>query len=149
MHEHDPDEPEWYSVGPTPEDDEPDTWSVAPGVHVTINQAPPKPANHRAEERRARTRRWLLVHGAAGGVGWYLGLGPSMAALLDTSGPGAPFTGLALAGMTYVAAELVTERLIARYVPSDHLRRAAAWVARIPFATALLATALHAPTGLI
>lgn len=120
---------------------------MPPGVHITFTPPtpPPPPTDPHAAHRRARARRWLLVHGAAAGTGWTFGLYHSIDAFLGTLGPGAPAAGLALAAFSWVGAGLVTERIVSRYVPTDQLRAAAAWACRIPFATALLATALHAP----
>lgn len=152
-----PPEPEperrpWYSIGKQPTDEPaqpaeaPPIPGMPPGVHITFTPPPtPPPTPSHQQERRTRIRRWLLVHGAAAAVGWTVGLYDAITALLNTLGPGAPGTGLAMAGMYWIAAALFTERIVARYVPSDQLRAAAAWALRIPFATALLATALHAP----
>lgn len=140
------DEPRWYSVGDdTPEPPEPGP--AAPGFHFTITPPPAvQPVNSREAERRARARRWLLAHGAAAGVGRAFGLKAAMTAFLDSTGGGAAAAGLALAGMSWLAAEFVGERY-ARILPR-RLRPAATWLLRIPFATALLATALHAPSAL-
>lgn len=118
-----------------------------PGVHVTFTPPAPQPSptDPHAAHRHARTRRWLLTHGAAAATGWTLGIYHPLAAFLDTLGPGAPAAGLALSAFSWIGAGLVTERIVSRYVPTDQLRAAAAWACRIPFATALLATALHAP----
>ena len=142
----------WYSIGkqppsqPAPPPPPAQIPGVPPGVHITFTP-PPAPAAVPAngQEHRARARRWLLVHGAAAGVGWTFGLYHSIDAFLGTLGPGAPAAGLALAAFSWIGAGLVTERIVSRYVPTDQLRAAAAWACRIPFATALLVTALHAP----
>lgn len=147
----------WYSVGkqppsqPAPPPPAAQIPGMPPGVHITFAPPTPQPppSDTQAAHRRARARRWLLVHGAAAATGWTFGLYHPLAAFLDTLGPGAPAAGLALAAFSWVGAGLVTERIVSRYVPTDQLRAAAAWACRIPFATALLATALHAPNSLI
>ncbi|MEV7867461.1 hypothetical protein AB0P17_15470 [Streptomyces sp. NPDC088124] len=140
---------EWWSLGrrtvPAPAATAPE--ELAPGVHVTVNQpvqpAPvaAAPVDERAQQRRSLIRRWLLFHGAAAGTGWYLGLGPSMAALLADSGQSAPAVGVAL---------ILVTTIFGAYLPGltfipPPLRPVAVWVCRIPAATAALALALHAP----
>ncbi|MFF5001728.1 hypothetical protein ACFY3G_02775 [Streptomyces phaeochromogenes] len=144
----------WYSVGkqaaeqPAQPAEPSQVPGLPPGLHITFTPPPTAPsAPSHQQQRRSRIRRWLLAHGAAAGTGWTFGLYHSIAAFLAPLGPGAPGAGLALAGMFWVLAALFTERIVARYVPSDQLRAAAAWALRIPFATALLATALHAPNA--
>ncbi|MFE9645297.1 hypothetical protein ACFYO0_14510 [Streptomyces sp. NPDC006365] len=142
-------EPHWWSVGDQPYDeDQPATIPVAPGINVTITPATPtpEPVDTRAHDRRARARRWFLVHGAGAFAGWSFGLYHSIAAFLDTLGPGAPGAGLCLAGFGWFGAEFATERYV-RILPS-RTRPAAAWALRIPFSTALLTVALHAPNAL-
>ncbi|WP_435218390.1 hypothetical protein [Streptomyces sp. bgisy034] len=141
-------EPRWWSVGKKPDAAEPDQGSgLPPGFHITFTPPPaPEPVDTGSRHRRARVRRWLLVHGAGAGIGYAFGLGPSMAAFLDTLGPGAPAAGLALTGFGWFGAELIGERYT-RILPS-RLRPAAHWVLRIPMSTALLVTALHAPNAL-
>jgi hypothetical protein len=148
----DPDEtPRWWSIRKSQDDDQPEPEqppAMPPGWHITFTPPPaPDPVDPRARERRARARRWFLIHGAAAGTGWTIGLYHSMAAFLDTLGPGAPAAGLALAGFGWFGAEVVGERYV-RILPS-RTRPPVLWVLRIPFATALLATALHAPNALI
>jgi hypothetical protein len=119
---------------------------VAPGVHITVNQPQPQPAASGGPDRRARARRWLLIHGAAAGVGWAFGFHHSLAAFLETLGPGGTAAGLAVAGGAWFAAEIVAERYVI-LLPS-RTRPPVIWALRIPFATALLTTALHAPNSL-
>lgn len=118
-----------------------------PGVHITVNQPQPQPVHPHTPDRRARARRWLLLHGAAAGAGWSFGFYHSLTALLNTLGPGGAAAGLAVAGGSWFAAEMVTERYVT-LLPS-RTRPPVIWALRIPFATALLATALHAPNALI
>lgn len=141
-------EPPWWSVGKNADTTQPDQGSgLPPGFHITFTPPPtPEPVDFGAQDRRARARRWLLIHGASAGTGYAFGLGPSMAAFLDTLGPGAPAAGLALAGFGWFGAELIGERYV-RILPS-RLRPAAHWALRIPMSTALLVTALHAPNAL-
>jgi hypothetical protein len=138
----------WWTRRPAPaEPDQPDpqTWTVSPGVQVTINQPPPAPAFTPTSAWRLRVRRWLLRHAAAAAVGWMFGLYQSMAALVDGPERGGSAAGLGLAAIGWLFAEIVTDRL-GRYLPA-RLRAAVHWTARIPFATALLVTALHAPNA--
>jgi hypothetical protein len=143
----------WWSSRPAPDQPNPDpagpqTWTVSPGVQVTINQPPQAPSAPASTSLwRLRTRRWLLRHGAAAGVGWMFGLYQSMAALLDSPERGGAAAGLGLAGIGWLFAEIVTDRL-GRHLPA-RLRAAVRWTARIPFATALLVTALHAPNAVL
>ncbi|MFJ7049025.1 hypothetical protein ACIQVC_37305 [Streptomyces sp. NPDC101112] len=122
---------------------------VAPGVHITVNQPQPQPpaAAPGGPDRRARARRWLLIHGAAAGVGWAFGFHHSLAAFLDTLGPGGTAAGLAVAGGGWFAAEVITERYVT-LLPS-RMRPPVIWALRIPFATALLTTALNTPNALL
>ncbi|MGW7085039.1 hypothetical protein ACWGH2_16325 [Streptomyces sp. NPDC054871] len=144
MHEHDQDdEPEWFSVGPDDDDPTPPA-PQQPGVHITVTPPPPPPVDPAAMDRRRRMRRWLAVHGAAAAIGWHSGLGSVAEDFLSDVGDGAPMAGLVLAGIAWYAAELATERV--GLVPS-RLRPAARVIYRIPFATILLAVALHAPRG--
>ena len=141
----------WWSArkepGPDPDPGPDHTDPLPPGVHVHITpQPPPAPVDPATADRRARARRWLAVHGAAAGVGWTFGLYDAMAYGLRTVGDGGVPMGLALAGLSYVGADFVLSRY-GRFVP-HRLRPAAAWVLHIPFATALLATALYAPHAL-
>ncbi|CAL9350399.1 hypothetical protein SUDANB1_00449 [Streptomyces sp. enrichment culture] len=142
-------EPRWWSIGKQPAEEPHQQGSdPAPGVHVHITPPPPPPpVDTSTHDRRAHARRWFLVHGAAAGVGWTFGLYDSMAAFLNTLGPGGSAAGLALAGFGWFAAEVVGERYV-RVLPS-RVRPPVLWVLRIPMATALLATALHAPNALI
>jgi hypothetical protein len=138
--------PWWTRPAPDePDQPEPQTWTVSPGVQVTINQPPQAPVRPPTSAWRLRTRRWLLRHGAAAGVGWMFGLYQSMAALVDSPERGGSAAGLGLAGIGWLFAEIITDRL-GRYLPA-RLRAAVHWTARIPFATALLVTALHAPNA--
>jgi hypothetical protein len=159
-HTHDPrrtpmtapdEEPHWWSVGKEPAaGDQPSEGSEPPpGWHITFTPPPPpapQPVDTRAQDRQARARRWLLVHGAAAGVGWTFGLYDAMAEFLDTLGPGGSAAGLALAGFGWFAAEVVGERYV-RILPT-RTRPPVLWALRIPMSTALLATALHAPNAL-
>ncbi|MCL6733314.1 hypothetical protein [Streptomyces neyagawaensis] len=120
---------------------------VAPGVHITVNQPQPPPAAQGGPDRRARARRWLLIHGAAAWVGWTFGFHHSLAAFLDTLGPGGTAAGLAVAGGSWFAAEVITERYVI-LLPS-RMRPPVVWALRIPFATALLTTALNTPNSLL
>lgn len=144
-------EPPWWSVGKPPADDSAGEQgpTAPPGFHITFTPPTPPaaPADTRTRERRARARRWFLIHGASAGTGYTFGLYHSMAAFLDTLGPAAPATGLCLAGISWLGAEIITDRY-GRFLPA-RLRPAVLWTARIPYATALLATALHAPNALI
>jgi hypothetical protein len=140
-------EPHWWAVGKdsAAEQPQPDQGSgLPPSFHITVTPPPtPEPVDTHATERRTRARRWFLAHGAAAGVGWSFGLYDSMAAFFNTLGPGAPAAGLALTGFGWIGAEVLGERYV-RILPT-RLRPAAHWALRIPMATALLATALHAP----
>ncbi|WP_330349601.1 hypothetical protein [Streptomyces sp. NBC_00582] len=128
---------------------QPQPTEVAPGIHITVQ--PPQPAETPAQQRdrawRQAVRRWLAVHGAAAGVGWAFGLKTAITAMLTAAQNGGVAAGLALAAFSYVGAEYVMARYL-RIVPPP-LRPAAMWVLRIPFATALLATALYTPNALI
>ncbi|MFF7259492.1 hypothetical protein ACFZCL_04250 [Streptomyces sp. NPDC008159] len=140
----------WWSLtkDATPtEEPAPEQVEVAPGVHITVNQPQPRPTAPPGSDRRARARRWILVHGAGAGVGYSFGLYHSLATFLNATGPGAPAAGLTVAAGSWFAAEIVTERYLG-FLPS-RTRPAALWACRIPFSTALLATALHAPNPLI
>lgn len=146
------DEPRWWSVGKPPADDQPHPDPeppppMPPGWNITFTPPEqPQPVDTHTRERRARARRWFLLHGAAAGTGYTFGLYHSMAAFLNTLGPAAPATGLCLAGIGWFGAEVVGERYV-RILPS-RTRPPVLWALRIPFATALLATALHAPNAL-
>lgn len=145
-----PGEPPWWSVGKEPAAPPPPTPdTTAPGVHVHITPPPEPPAvDHAAVDRRARARRWFLAHGAAAGTGWTFGLHDAIThGLLEPTGNGATAAGLALAGFGWFGAEFVGERYV-RVLPS-RVRPPVLWALRIPMATALLATALHAPNALI
>lgn len=141
-------EPRWSEVGKEPADP-PRPDPEPPGVHVHITPPPEPPAvDHAAVNRRARARRWFLVHGAAAGIGWTFGLHDAIThGLLEPTGDGATAAGLALAGFGWIGAEFVGERY-GRILPT-RIRPPFLWVLRIPMATALLATALHAPNALI
>lgn len=141
----------WYSVGPRtapgPDPDGPQTWTVSPGVQITLappqQTAQPSPASL----RRQRIRRWLARHAAAAGVGWLFGLYQSVDAFVNSIDRGGAAAGLALAGFGWWGAELVTDRLgRIPFVPQRTLP-ALHWLARVPFATALLVTAIHAPNA--
>jgi hypothetical protein len=142
----------WWSSRPAADQPAPDpagpqTWTVSPGVQVTINQPPQAPPARPTSAYRLRVRRWFLRHGAAASVGWTFGLYQSMAALVDSPERGGAAAGLGLAGIGWLFAEIITDRL-GRFLPA-RLRAAVHWTARIPFATALLATALHAPNAVL
>jgi hypothetical protein len=139
-------EPPWWSLGKARADGQADAPPpVPPAVHITVNQ--PQPTDIRTPHRRSRARRWFLIHGAGAGVGYTFGLYHSIAAFLNTIGPGAPAAGLCLAGFGWFAAEFATERY-QRFLP-PRTRPPVIWALRIPFSTALLAVALHAPNALI
>lgn len=137
----------WYSVrNPgAPDPDGPQTWTVAPGVQITVPAPQPATEPSYASVRRQRIRRWLVRHAAAAGVGWTFGLYQSMSAFLNGLGHGGAAAGLALAGFGWWGSELVTDRLgRAPFVPQRTLP-ALHWLTRVPFATALLVTCLYAP----
>lgn len=139
------DEPRWWSIGKET-DAEPTEPPMPPGFHITFTPPPaPEPVDTRTQERRARVRRWLLIHAAAAGTGWTIGLYQAMTAFLNTLDNGAPAAGLALAGFGWFGAEVIGERYV-RILPS-RTRPPVLWALRIPMATALLATALHAPNA--
>jgi hypothetical protein len=144
-----PDEPRWWEAAKNPANEEPPPEPAAPGVHVHITPPPaPEPVDHTAVDRRHRTRRWLAVHGAAAFTGWTFGLYDAISSgLLDPLGQSAPAAGLALAFFGWFGAEVVGERYV-RILPT-RVRPPVQWALRIPMATALLATALHAPNALI
>jgi hypothetical protein len=144
-----PDEPRWWEVGKEPPAPLAPQDTTAPGVHVHITPpAEPPPIDSAAVHRRVRARRWFLVHGAAAGTGWTFGLYDAISTgLLDPLGQGAPAAGLALAAFGWIGAEIAGERY-GRILPT-RIRPPFLWVLRIPMATALLATALHAPNALI
>ena len=141
--------PAWHATGDQADPNQPYPWP-GPGIHITFPPPPPppqeSPGQQRDRERRAAVRRWLAVHGAAAGVGWSAGLKATFTAFLQTTGNGGVAAGLALAFFAYIGAEFATERF-GRFLPRK-FRPALSWAARIPFATALLATALHAPHAL-
>lgn len=140
--------PRWWSLRKSngaPADPEPETDQPAPGVHVTINQPAPAATNGRAHERRSRNRRWLLFHGAAAGAGWYCGLGPAMAELLEHSGHAAPAVGIGLIFLTGLPASYLPGL---PFIPPP-LRPVTVWLSRIPASTAALALALNTPGALI
>ncbi|MFF9279540.1 hypothetical protein [Streptomyces griseosporeus] len=145
-------QPRWWSVGPNPADSEqPTTPGPGPGFHITITPppaapVPETPAQRQEREWRAAVRRWLARHGAAALVGWAFGLYDAFAGLVHTARSGGVAAGLAMAAFTYLGGEFLLARF-GRFVPPK-LRPAAAWACRIPFATALLATALYAPRAL-
>ncbi|MEV5606993.1 hypothetical protein [Streptomyces sp. NPDC052225] len=142
MPKHDQDdEPDWFTVEPD-DHDTPPAAAQQPGVHITVTPPPPPPADPAKADRRARIRRWLAVHGAAAAAGWYSGLGQIAEDFMSDVGDGAPMAALVLAGVAWYAAELAVENV--RFMPS-RLRPAARVIYRIPFATLLLAVALHAP----
>ncbi|MGA5635052.1 hypothetical protein [Streptomyces lydicamycinicus] len=140
--------PRWYSLGkrqPPPGPAAPDIHHPAPGVQVNINPPPgPSPEDVRAGQRRTRRQLWVAYHGSAAAVGWYVGLGPQMAHLLDSSGNAAPAVGIGLI--------VCTGWPLAYLKPSDlpaSLRPVITWASRIPPATAALVLALHAAHPLI
>lgn len=140
--------PWWQPHKPTSsnqaaEDNTGETLHTPPGVHITINQPgqAPEPSN----PRRAKLRRWLLVHGALAGIGWYIGIGPALADLYASSGQSGRATG---AGMTLICLIFGAYLPGLRYVP-EQLRPIVVALCRIPACTAVLALALHAPNALI
>lgn len=139
----------WSTTAPgQPDPSGPQTWTVSPGVQVTINQPPQEPPTPSTDSiRRILIRRWIIRHALGAGMGWTLGLYQSMSAFLNTANHGGAAAGLALAGMAWLFAEFITDRL-GRFLPA-HLRPAVLWTARIPFSTALLATALYAPNAVL
>lgn len=148
----DDEEEAWYDTRPpvNPDADGPQTWTVSPGVQVTITQAPQQAAATQASNRRrSLIRQWLLRHGAAAGVGWMFGLYQSISAFLDSLGHGGAAAGLALAGFGWWFAEIITDNLGGFRLFPRRLLPALRWAARIPFATALLVTALHAPNAVL
>lgn len=150
-----PEEPRWWETGGPVDEQQPappvppaDQGSGAPGVHVHIvPPTPPAPAvDPAAADRQRRARRWVAAHGAAAFTGWTFGLYDAIThGLLEPAGRGATPAGLALAAFAYAGAEFVGERY-GRILPR-RWRPALLWVLRIPMATALLATALHAPNA--
>ncbi|MFD8970523.1 hypothetical protein ACFV0C_36975 [Streptomyces sp. NPDC059568] len=144
---------DWWSLPrrkPT-EPVQPHPVEYAPGVHVTINQpkpaAPPSapPVDERAQRRRTLIRRWLVFHGSGAAVGWYAGLGPSMAQLLLDSGHSAPAVGIGLILVTLIPASYLPGL---PHIPPP-LRPITVWLCRIPAATAALALVLNSPNALI
>lgn len=145
--------PPWWSVDKTGCGEEVAEQPVAEpvqlpgGIHVTINQPGPaaeEPGAARDRARRARIRRFIAYHGSAAAAGWYFGLEHSMAAMLAHAGNGGVAVGLGLILVTTIPAHF----LPLAWVPPG-LRPAAAWLLRIPGATAALALALNAPHALI
>ncbi|MEV6105724.1 hypothetical protein AB0M28_13555 [Streptomyces sp. NPDC051940] len=113
-----------------------------PTVQVTINQPAPR-VRSRAEDRRAARMRWCLVHAAAAGVGYGLGLVGLVATAMTTADGGALAMGT---GFCLIAA------IPAVYLPGlpwipPPLRPMTMWLARIPVASAVLAVLLYAPGG--
>lgn len=139
----------WSTTAPgQPDPSGPQTWTVSPGVQVTINQPPQAPPTPSTDSiRRILIRRWIIRHALGAGMGWTFGLYQSMSAFLNAPDRGGAAAGLALAGMAWLFAEFVTDRL-GRFLPA-HARRGLLWAARIPFSTALLATALYAPNAVL
>ncbi|MFG2826085.1 hypothetical protein ACGFWI_01160 [Streptomyces sp. NPDC048434] len=142
-----PEEPgaRWYSLGKQQAPAAPDVHHPAPGVQVNINPPPvPSPEDVRAGHRRSRRQLWIAYHGSAAAVGWYVGLGPQMAHLLNSSGNAAPAVGIGLI--------ICTGWPLAYLKPShlpESLRPVATWASRIPPATAVLVLALHSAHPLI
>ncbi|MET8475412.1 hypothetical protein ABZY90_19650 [Streptomyces sp. NPDC006422] len=137
-------EPDWFTVEPDDEDQPPAKQPhphAQQGVHITVTPPPPPPAPA-GPDRRARIRRWLAVHALAALLGWYCGLGYLAEKFMREVGRAAPTAALVMAGILWWGAELATENV--RLVPTK-LRPAARIVYRIPFATVLLALALHGP----
>ncbi|MFG2589070.1 hypothetical protein [Streptomyces sp. NPDC048438] len=126
------------------EDDTGETLHTPPGVHITINQPGPQ-APEPSNPRRARLRRWLLVHGVLAGIGWYIGIGPALADLYASSGQSGRSLGV---GMTLICIIFGAYLPGLGYVPVQ-LRPIVVALCRIPACTAVLALALHAPDALI
>lgn len=141
----------WYSVGPPagPDPHGPQTWTVSPGVHVTVAAPPPPPEVPAPDPRRQRIRRWLVRHGLAAGIGWSFGLYQALDAFLDSLGHGGAAAGLAMAGFGWWFAEVVSDYLARIPLIPRRALPALRWAARVPFATALLVTLLHAPNAQI
>lgn len=158
----------WWSVGkhaddnddtpPHDEDDLHDTYDdeaqqpahppMPPGWSFTITPPPQTqqdPREARDEERRRRIRIWLGYHGASAAIGWFSGLGGVAQGFLDDMGASAPAAGLFMAFVAYCVGENALSRV--RFIPLP-MRPAARLIARIPFATVVLALALHAPNAL-
>lgn len=138
----------WYALGkrqPPTSPPAPDVHQPAPGVQVNINPPPgPSPEEVRAGHRRTHRQLWVAYHGSAAAVGWYIGLGPQMANLLNSSGNAAPAVGIGLI--------ICTGWPLAYLKPShlpDSLRPVVTWASRIPPATAALVLALHSAHPLI
>ncbi|MEU9199000.1 hypothetical protein [Streptomyces sp. NPDC048332] len=147
----------WWHVRPTPfgtrqhaPEPQPtpqEITAAAPGIHVTVNQPTTEPQaalsaeDEWARERRHRRRLWLVYHGSAAAVGWWLGLAGQMADLLASAGNGAPAAGIAMAAVTYIVASYLPGL---PYMPPA-LHPVTVWAARIPVCTAVLALALYAP----
>ncbi|WP_030992231.1 hypothetical protein [Streptomyces sp. NRRL S-1813] len=137
----------WYSLGkhrPAPAA-APESHQPAPGVQVNINPpAAPSPEDERTRQRRIRMQLWVAYHGSAAGVGWYIGLGPQMADLLNASGQAAPAVGVGLIVLTgWPLAYLKPHHLPASLQP------VITWASRIAPSTAALVLALHASHPLI
>jgi hypothetical protein len=128
---------------------QPEPHQVAPGIQIVVQ--PQQPADDQAQKRdhawRQAVRRWLAVHGAAAAVGWAFGLKAAITGMLTAAENGGVAAGLALAAFSYIGAEAAMARYL-RWVPA-RLRPPVLWALRIPFATALLATALYTPNALI
>lgn len=108
--------------------------TVPPGLQITITQPPP------VAPGRTRLNPMLLAYyGTAAVTGWWLGLGPTIAAAIDSAGDrGGLSLGMGLVLVTGVIAAYI------RGLPIPiALRPAVTWCSRIPVATAVLALALH------
>lgn len=122
--------------------------SMPPGWSFTITPPPQPqqdPREAQAEERRRRRRIWLGSHVVSAAIGWYLGLAKAAEGFLDDMGPSAPAAGLVAAFVAYCVGENALSH--AHFIPPN-LHPAARVIARIPFATVVLALALHAPNAL-
>ena len=131
----------WWTVrkDPTPEP-APVGEQPTPGVHVTITPTAPNP---QANTRRTRLQWWTIRRGTAAAIGWWLGLGPHIALILDDAGPAA----IGVAVMFWLVAWRLATWVL-RLVPreaTEEVHTAADWVAHIPSATVLLALALNTP----
>lgn len=119
--------------------------TVAPGVHVTVNQGPPAPtldpAAVQASERLHRRRLWVAYHAGAAATGWLLGLAQQMGDAIAAAGHHGAGIGVGFLLITYICASYLPGL---PYIPPA-LRPVIVWAARIPVCSAALALALYAP----
>ncbi|MFF1416546.1 hypothetical protein [Streptomyces sp. NPDC058280] len=121
--------------------------AAAPGIHVTVNQPPAPwapsidPDEAARVERRHRRRVWLAVHGAAAGVGWFVGLPQVLRGAMVSAGHQGAGLGIGFCLVGYIVASYLPGL---PYIPPP-LRPVIVWAARIPIASAALALALYAP----